>query len=161
MTNTKQIQIHDLQQACAAIYTKKTQDHEYHSVAIAADKMAVGMTPINGGSGKGVITIFKMRSTATKSGQKWEEWRLIRLTVPLTGISTDEGTPYFLSLTRDGKGLTTCTKSGHFFAWDITGRQPVLISSGRVITQEVCLSMFPRSKSNISLTIHRALALKF
>lgn len=136
-TITKErVQVHDLQQSCTAIYTKKTQDHEYHSVAVAADKMAVGMTPINGGVGEGVITIFKMRNATTNAARKWEEWKVIRLTISAIGLDGDDGVPYFLSLTRDAKGLTACTRSGHFFAWDIAGRgEPVLISSGRVIIQ--------------------------
>ena len=99
--------------------------------------MAVGMAPINGSPGAGVITIFKMREP-TNVGQKWEEWKIIRLLIPPSGYIDHHGAPYLLSLTRDGKGLTACTKSGHFFAWDITGQnEPVLISSGRVITEEV------------------------
>ena len=133
------MQIHDLQQNCNPIYTKKTQDHEYHSITIAADKMAVGMAPITGGVGEGAINIFKMRSA---TNQKWEEWKLIRLTVPHVGGGDNFGVPYLLSLTRDGRGLTACTRSGHFFAWDITGRpDPILINRGRILTETdtVCL----------------------
>jgi len=96
--------------------------------------MAVGMTPINGGVGEGVITIFKMRNATTNAARKWEEWKIIRLTISSIGPDGDDGVPYFLSLTRDARGLAACTRSGHFFAWDIAGRgEPALISSGRVI----------------------------
>lgn len=98
--------------------------------------MAVGMVPITGGPGEGAINIFKLPSATAKVSQKWEEWKFIRLTVPHVGSGDSAGVPYLLSLTRDGKGLTACTRSGYFFAWDITGRpDPTLISSGRILTE--------------------------
>lgn len=153
------MQIHDIQQNCSPIYTKKTQDHEYHSITIAADKVAVGMVPITGGVGEGAVNIFKMRSATAGVGQKWEEWKLIRLTVPYFGGGGGDnfGVPYLLSLTRDGKGLTACTRSGHFFAWDITGRpDPILISSGRILTEADMVSLLSLYDINLLfLTCHR------
>ena len=102
-------------------------------MAIAANKLAIGMRPIGGVDGSGAISIYKMNSNPSNPGQKWEEWKNIHLLIPQTGTGVSQGTPTHLSFTRDGRFLTTCTKSGYFFAWDISSEdEPVLISSGLV-----------------------------
>ncbi|KAF8460629.1 hypothetical protein BDZ91DRAFT_738835 [Kalaharituber pfeilii] len=136
-TITKErVQVHDLQKSCNPVFTQEADGHEYHSIAIAADKLVLGMIPIGGTIGAGVITIYKMNNPRAV-GPRWEAWKNIRLTIVPSGDGDYHGAPYILALTRDGKGLTACSKSGHFFAWDIAGdHEPVLISHGRVITGE-------------------------
>lgn len=111
------------------IYSNTLHGYELRSVAISADKLALGLGSVTG-TDLGMIRIFK-KNGPSHPGPRWEEWKDIHLPVP---PCDPQNPPHLLSLSWDGKFLTACTpNTGYFFAWDLfTSSEPSLISSGRV-----------------------------
>lgn len=126
------MQVHDLEQACKVIFTEVTKGWENSCVAIAVDKLAVGLSKTLHGENVGMVRIFKMNAP-TYPGLRFEKLRDMHLPI---NPRQPQDAPHMLSVSKDGNYLTCGTpKHGYYFAWDMSRARttdPVRIATGRV-----------------------------
>jgi hypothetical protein len=113
------LQVHDLTNDCKVIYTDYTKGWEFCSVAIAADRLAVGLEKsVKGDERIGKLCIYRM-TAPTFNGPRAERCGK-DIHMPINP-HLPQDSPHLLSLTTDGNFVSCGTpKFGHYFAWDIS-----------------------------------------
>lgn len=135
------MQVHDLEQECKVIFTEITTGWDNACVAIAADKLVVGLSKALRGENVGMVRIFKMNAP-TYPGLRCEKLRDIHLPI---NPRFPQDAPHILSISKDGNYLTCGTpKHGYYYSWDISKArvtEPNLITEGRLKVTDVCFTI--------------------